>query len=657
MSGGLITLSRRSSVHLFLQNCNASLVCFQESKLAVVDNVIVGQTLGPAFDGFDFLPTEGTRGGILLAWKSDRLLVSTEHKGEFSMSIRVTSLADGKEWLVTSVYGPQDNADKIRFLEEIVEIGRDVQLPWILNGDFNLVHSEEERSTHRINRRLAKKFKHTINTLGLHDMPLVGRRFTWSNDQEHTVIDRLDRVLFNNAWEEIYPISDPFPLSSSISDHCPLLLTCSSVRPKARCFRFENFWVKLPGFMDVVKAAWKEEVSANDPMVILQRMAKALRSWGQRKQSFMIFQFQIANELILRFDSSQEHRPLSEEERRLKAFLKGKCLALASLERVRLCQRAKVRDLQEGDANTKYFHIKANGHRRKHQIPFLRNGQRTVSALEDKLELVRDFCSGLMGTPARLEASLKLDQLNIHCLSPDLANGLEATGTDTEAKQVIMEMLSDRALGTYGFSGLFYKVCWDVIGKDFMAVMHELHRSNFASFGRLNSSIITLLPKKECSLQVADFRPINLIHGVANFFAKVLAVHLAPLLPTLISQVQSAFTSRRSIHENFNFVRSAARLLHRKKSPTVLMKLDISKVFDTLSWEFIILILIRRGFGKRWCSWVCGLLRTASPSVLVNGETCEPFSLGCGVRQGDPLSLALFILAMDTLQAMLHWAI
>ena len=75
----------------------------------------------------------------------------------------------------------------------------------------------------------------------------------------------------------------------------------------------------------------------------------------------MNLQFQIANELILRLDGAREFRSLSREERLLKAFLKGKCLALASLERIRLCQRDRVRDLKEGDANSKYFHMKANG--------------------------------------------------------------------------------------------------------------------------------------------------------------------------------------------------------------------------------------------------------------------------------------------------------
>ena len=299
-----------------------------------------GQTFGPAFDGFDFLPVVGTKGGILIAWRSDRLSVSTVSKKDFSISIKVTSLDDEKEWMTTSVYGPRENENKVRFLEETVEIGGLVQTPWILNGDFNLVCNEDERSTTRINGRLSNKFRHTINTLGLHDMPLVGRKFTWSNDQERSVMARLDRVLFNSDWEDTYPISDLLPLSSNISDHCPPFLTCSMNRPRQRRFRFENFWVKLPGFMETVKAPWEEQVSSNDPLKIfsvkLQQTAKALRSWGQRKQSHMTTLFQIANELILRLDGAQEIRSLSEEEHKLKAFFKGKCLALASLERVRL---------------------------------------------------------------------------------------------------------------------------------------------------------------------------------------------------------------------------------------------------------------------------------------------------------------------------------
>jgi hypothetical protein len=153
----------------------------------------------------------------------------------------------------------------------------------------------------------------------------------------------------------------------------------------------ENFWPKLPGFQEVVQAAWSASETVGDPLTVLdtklKATAKALRSWGQRKQSHFMLLFQIANEVILRLDEAKERRSLSGEERKLRAFLKGKCLALASLERTRLRQQARIRDIQEGDANSKYFHMKANARRRKHLIPILRYEDRTATSLSDKLDL------------------------------------------------------------------------------------------------------------------------------------------------------------------------------------------------------------------------------------------------------------------------------
>jgi hypothetical protein len=131
---------------LFIQSLRISMVCFQETKLAVVDVAIVSETLGPEFDGFVFLPADETRGGILIAWKKAHLEVNLCNLGEFSISAEVRSLEDNKRWLVTSVYGPQLRADKLRFLDEIALFGASVQLPWIINGDFNLVCSAEEKS-------------------------------------------------------------------------------------------------------------------------------------------------------------------------------------------------------------------------------------------------------------------------------------------------------------------------------------------------------------------------------------------------------------------------------------------------------------------------------------------------------------------------------
>lgn len=173
----------------------------------------------------------------------------------------------------------------------------------------------------------------------------------------------------------------------------------------------------------------------------------------------MALLFQVANEVILRLDLAGDSRTLSVEERNLRAFLKGKSLALASLERTRLRQRARVRDLREGDANSKYFHMKANARRRKHLIPLLRLDDRVASAAEDKLTLAQDYFSKIFGSVAPRRRRLNLDGLDLGSLSAAEARDLEAPFSRDEVRKVILDMSSDRAPGPDGFSGLFFKVC------------------------------------------------------------------------------------------------------------------------------------------------------------------------------------------------------
>jgi hypothetical protein len=84
-----------------------------------------------------------------------------------------------------------------------------------------------------------------------------------------------------------------------------------------------------------------------------------------------------------------------------------------------------------------------------------------------------------------------------------------------------------------------------------------------------------------------------LIHAVAKITAKILASCLAPLMNNLVSNAQSAFIKRRSIHDNFLYLRNLARRLHKSKIPTLLLKLDIWKDFDYVSWEYILELLSR----------------------------------------------------------------
>lgn len=122
----------------------------------------------------------------------------------------------------------------------------------------------------------------------------------------------------------------------------------------------------------------------------------------------------------------------------------------------------------------------------------------------------------------------------------------------------------------------------------------------------------------------------------------------------LIGPAQSAFIRRRRIQENFLYVHGVVKKLHRSKTPAMLLKIDIAKAFDTVSWEFLLELLRHLGFGARWRDCVSALLFTSSTTVTINGRDTQRIKLARGLRQGDPLSPLLFVIVMEAFAAMLH---
>lgn len=264
-----------------------------------------------------------------------------------------------------------------------------------------------------------------------------------------------------------------------------------------------------------------------------------------------------------------------------------------------------------------YFHQHARYRKRKNFVAKLKADDRMITDQDEKKEVVWDFYNKLLGTAAQRDFTLNLPAF--HRQAIDLS-GLDQVFTEEEVWATIKSLPSDKAPGLDGYTGRFYRSAWQVIKVDFMAAVSRLMQGDIARLHLLNSAYITLIPKDPNAVEIKDFRPISLIHNFAKIVTKVMANRLAKFLPQLVSPSQSAFVKGRCIRENFILVQQTAKAMHRQKAPGVLLKLDISKAFDSVSRSFLSEVLRHLGFGQFWCNTLSKLLWSSSTRVLVNGE-------------------------------------
>jgi mannosylglycoprotein endo-beta-mannosidase len=131
-------------------------------------------------------------------------------------------------------------------------------------------------------------------------------------------------------------------------------------------------------------------------------------------------------------------------------------------EELKWYERAKVKTLLEGDANTRFFHVVANGKHRKQQIYRLEDDNVVVVVSFDRLKShITNYYKNLFGIPEQTEIALLQDQIHdIPQVSDEENEILIAEFTENEVREAIFQMEHNKAPGPDGFPAEFYQVFW-----------------------------------------------------------------------------------------------------------------------------------------------------------------------------------------------------
>lgn len=417
--------------------------------------------------GFAGVDCVGRSGGLALYWH-ESIFVEVKESNDRYIDVYVRLAPDAQLWHITFVYGEPRVENRHRMWSALTAIKQSSNLPWLVLGDFNeALWQFEHLSVHPRQEQQMQLFRDALQVCELHDLGFKGLPYTYDNKRggRSNVRVRLDRVVADNEWRDLFPNAQVTHLVSPCSDHCPISLNLceTEVRDtRKKCLMYEICWERDPALPELIQDAWIDAGDKSDLGDInraLSRVMSSLQSWSKSKFKNVGRQLEKVRKKLAELLTIGADRA---EVRRVTDHMNE----LLYREEMLWLQRSRISWLKEGDRNTRFFHSKAIWRAKKNRIHSLRDSAGTVHHTTRKMEqLATDYFRDVYTADPNVDHT-RVSSLFQRKVSDEMNETLCKDFTDDEISNAVFQIGPLKAPGPDGFPARFYQRNWGSLKTD-----------------------------------------------------------------------------------------------------------------------------------------------------------------------------------------------
>ncbi|CAM8900124.1 unnamed protein product [Rhodiola kirilowii] len=465
---------------------------------------------------------------------------------------------------------------------------------------------------------------------------------------------RLDRVLINGSSIAMLPTLKVEHLARVASDHTPLLIILGDSIRKLAPFKYIRAWHDHADFITSVERTWSGHAHANPILAFalkLQRLRRHLKSWnwtvfGNVKLRITTLTGKVEE---LEKEVQRQWNPSTE------SLLRSTREELAQVQRQHfqiLADKAKAQWVAEGDRNITLFHAMIKWRRARNTVQIETADGSHTNDRQVIGTMAQGYFQSILGSFSVCPLPDALTHITPIITDAD-NDTLSSMPSGDEIFNAIQRLNPSSAPGPDGFTGHFYVHCWHIIKKDLINAVHAFFRGQQLP-SAITATNLVLIPKKHVVTSVEQLRPISLCNFIHKVISSLLNSRLASTLPRIISQEQCGIMPGRNMMDSIALAHDLTCHINKgRRGGNVIIKVDMSKAYDRVSWLFLLHMLRALGFNSKWCDLIYRSIANCWYSVLWDGSAFGHFKSNPGVRQGDPLSHSLFIICMEAFSQMM----